>query len=129
MKQKIFKDKYSIFEIEYKKNELKYKSVDEIINALQVKIDAHPVIAFIAIFDQYAHTSSLEMGEVSDKIKAAKNIIFCFGKELPTPEVLAVRPRSIGVCELEDSYVINYLEAPNEAANDTMENFIMSLKD
>ncbi|MAD42801.1 MAG: hypothetical protein CL623_10490 [Arcobacter sp.] len=129
MKQKIFKDKYSIFEIEYKKNELKFKSVDEIISALQVKIDAHPVIAFIAIFDQYAHTSSLEMGEVNDNIKAAKNIIFCFGKELPTPEVLAVRPRSIGVCELEDSYVINYLEAPNEAANDTMENFIMSLKD
>ena len=129
MKQKIFKDKYSIFEIEYKKNELKYKSVDEIISALQVKIDAHPVIAFIAIFDQYAHTSSLEMGEVNDSIKAAKNIIFCFGKELPTPEVLAVRPRSIGVCELEDSYVINYLEAPNEAANDTMESFIKSLKD
>ena len=128
MKQKIFKDKYSIFEIEYKKNELKFKSVDEIISALQVKIDAHPVIAFIAIFDQYAHTSSLEMGEVNEKIKAAKNIIFCFGKELPTPEVLAVRPRSIGVCELEDSYVINYLEAPNEAANDTMETFIKSLK-
>ena len=128
MKQKIFKDKYSIFEIEYKKDELKFKSVDEIISALQVKIDAHPVITFIAIFDQHAHTSSLEMGEINDSIKAAKNIIFCFGKELPTPEVLAVRPRSIGVCELEDSYVINYLEAPNEAANDTMENFIKSLK-
>ncbi|KAB7885332.1 DUF6858 family protein [Poseidonibacter ostreae] len=129
MKQKIFKDKYHIFEIEFKKDELKYKSVDEIINALQVKIDAHPVIAFISIFDQYAHTSALEMGEINESIKAAKNIIFCFGKELPTPEVLAVRPRSIGVCELEDSYVINYLEAPNEAANDTMENFIKSLKD
>lgn len=124
----MFKDKYSIFEIEFKKDELKFNSVDEIINALQIKIDAHPIIAFIAIFDQYAHTSSLEMGEVNPAIKAAKNIIFCFGKELPTPEVLAVRPRSIGVCELEDSYVINYLEAPNEAANETMENFIKSLK-
>ena len=128
MQQKIFKEKYHIFEIEYKKNELNFNSVDEIISALQIKIDAHPVIAFIAIFDQYAHTSSLEMGEVNPKIKAAKNIIFCFGKELPTPEVLAVRPRSIGVCELEDSYVINYLEAPNEAANDTMEKFILDLK-
>jgi len=128
MKQKLFKDKYYIFEIEFKKDELEFKSVDEIINALQIKIDAHPVIAFIAIFDQYAHTSSLEMGEVSPEIKAAKNIIFCFGKELPVPEVLAVRPRSIGVCELEDSYVINYLEAPNEAANETMEKFIKSLK-
>ena len=128
MKQKIFKDKYSIFEIEYKKSELEFNSVDEIINALQIKIDAHPIIAFIAIFDQYAHTSSLKDGEVNPNIKAAKNIIFCFGKELPTPEVLAVRPRSIGVCELEDSYVINYLEAPNETANDTMESFIKALK-
>ena len=45
MKQKVFKEKYHIFEIEYKKNELKYKSVDEIITALQVKIDQHPVIS------------------------------------------------------------------------------------
>lgn len=128
MKQKIFKDKYSIFEIEYKKSEVEFKSVDEIINALKIKIDAHPIIGFIAIFDQYAHTSSLKDGEVNPSIKAAKNIIFCFGKELPTPEVLAVRPRSIGVCELEDSYVINYLEAPNETANETMESFIKELK-
>lgn len=127
MKQKIFKDKYHIFEIEYKKSELKFKSVDEIISALQVKIDAHPVLAFIAIFDQYKHTSSLENGEINSNIKAAKNIIFCFGKELPTPEVLAVRPRSIGVCETQDSFVLNFLEAPNEMANKTMEEFVKSL--
>lgn len=128
MKQKIFKDKYHIFEIEYKKDELEFINVDGIIEALKSKIIAHPVISFIAIFDQYAHTSSLDGGTISPNILSAKNIVFCFGKELPTPEVLAVRPRSIGVCELEDSYVINYLEAPNELANETMENFIKSLK-
>lgn len=37
MKQKIFKEKYHIFEIEYNKNELKYTSVDEIIDALKSK--------------------------------------------------------------------------------------------
>ena len=128
MKQKVFKEKYHIFEIEYKKSELQYKSVDEIIAALQVKIDAHPVIAFIAIFDQYKHTASLKDGEINPSIKAAKNIVFCFGKELPTPEVLAVRPRSIGVCELEDSFVVSFLEAPNETANKTMEDFVKSLR-
>lgn len=127
MKQKVFKEKYHIFEIEYKKSELKYKSVDEIITALQVKIDQHPVISFIAIFDQYKHTSSLKDGEINPNIKAAKNIIFCFGKELSTPEVLAVRPRSIGVCELENHFVVNFLEAPNDAANKTMEDFVKSL--
>lgn len=128
MKQKIFKDKYHIFEIEYNKDELKYKNVDEIINALKVRIDAHPVISFIAIFDQYNHTSSVN-GEISSNIKAAKNIVFCFGKELPTPEVLAVRPRSIGVCETEDKYILNFLEAPNDLANKTMEEFVKSIKD
>ena len=127
MKQKIFKEKYHIFEIEYKKDELKYKSVDEIIEALKARIDVHPVISFIAIFDQYNHTSSVD-GEINPAIKAAKNIVFCFGKELPTPEVLAVRPRSIGVCEKEDSFVLNFLEAPNDMANQTMEEFIKSLK-
>ncbi len=127
MKQKIFKEKYHIFELEYKKDEIKYKNVDEIISALQVKIDAHPVLAFIAIFDQYKHTSSLEGSEINPNIKAAKNIVFCFGKELPTPEVLAVRPRSIGVCEMKDSFVVNFLEAPNEMANKTMEDFVKSL--
>ena len=127
MKQKVFKEKYHIFEIEYKKSELQYKSVDEIIAALQVKIDAHPVIAFIAIFDQYKHTASLKDGEINPSIKAAKNIIFCFGKELPTPEILAIRPRSIGVCELEDSFVVSFLEAPNDTANKTMEEFVKSL--
>ena len=127
MKQKIFKEKYHIFEIEYKKNEIKYTSVDEIIAALQIMIDKHPVIAFIAIFDQYKHTAGLKEGEINPNIKAAKNIIFCFGKELPTPEVLAVRPRSIGVCELENHFVVNFLEAPNDAANVTMEGFVKSL--
>ena len=127
MKQKIFIEKYHIFELEYQKDEIKYKNVDEIITALQVKIDAHPVLAFIAIFDQYKHTSSLEGSEINPNIKAAKNIVFCFGKELPTPEVLAVRPRSIGVCEMKDSFVVNFLEAPNEMANKTMEDFVKSL--
>ena len=127
MKQKIFKDKYHIFEIEYKKSELNFKNIDEIILALKSKIDEHPVLAFIAIFDQYKHTSSLKDSEINPKIKAAKNIVFCFGKELPTPEVLAVRPRSIGVCETQDSFILNFLEAPNEMANKTMEEFVKSL--
>ena len=46
---------------------------------------------------------------------------------MPTPEVLAVRPRSIGVCEMKDSFVVNFLEAPNEMANKTMEDFVKSL--
>lgn len=127
MKQKIFKDKYHIFEIVYEKNELTYKNVDEIIESIKEKIDANEIIAYIATFNQFAHTQNIK-GEINPNIKDAKNIVFCFGKEIPTPEVLAVRPRSIGVAELEDSFVINFLEAPNDQANIAMENIVKSLK-
>ncbi|WP_321467835.1 DUF6858 family protein [Halarcobacter sp.] len=128
MKQKIFKEKYHIFEIEFTKSELKYTSVDEIIEALKKKIDANEIIAYIATFNQYDHTVNIK-GDINPAIKEAKNIVFCFGKEIPTPEVLAVRPRSIGVVELENSFVVNFLEAPNEQANVAMENIVKSLKD
>ena len=127
MKQKIFKDKYHIFEIVFNKDEIVANSVDEILDILKEKIDAHNVITYIATFDQFAQTKRLN-GPIREDIKAAKNIIFCFGKEIPTPEVLAVRPRSIGVAELVDSYVVNFLEAPNEQANVMMEEMIKSLK-
>ncbi|WP_320033795.1 DUF6858 family protein [Halarcobacter sp.] len=128
MKQKIFKEKYHIFEIEFTKSELTYSSVDEIIEALKKKIDVNEIIAYIATFNQYDHTVNIK-GDINPAIKEAKNIVFCFGKEIPTPEVLAVRPRSIGVVELEDSFVVNFLEAPNEQANVAMENIVKSLKD
>ncbi len=127
MKQKIFKDKYHIFEVEFEKNEIKFSNVNEIIDTLKVKIDENEMIAYIATFNQFSHTKQIK-GEINPKIKDAKNIIFCFGKEIPTPEVLAVRPRSIGVVELEDSFVVNFLEAPNEMANKSMEKMIKSLK-
>lgn len=127
MKQKIFKDKYHIFEIVFNKDEVVASSVDAILDILKEKIDAHPVVSYIATFDQYAQTKRLN-GPIREDIKDAKNIIFCFGKEIPTPEVLAVRPRSIGVAELEDHFVVNFLEAPNEQANVVMENMIKSLQ-
>lgn len=127
MKQKIFKNKYHIFEIVFNKSELKYKNINEILNVLKEKIDEHDVITYIATFDQYAQTQRVN-GIIREDIKDAKNIVFCFGKEIPTPEVLAVRPRSIGICELTNSYVVNFLEAPNEEANVIMENMIKALK-
>ena len=127
MQKKLFKEIYSLYEIIYKKDELKQQSVDEIVADIKQMIIDHPVIAYIDIFDQYQQTKRVN-GEINPAIKAAQNIIFCFGMELPTPEVLAVRPRSIGVCELDDSYVINFMEAPNAQANATMVEMIKSLK-
>ncbi len=127
MKQITVMEKYPVFTIEIAKNEMIYKNVDEILTYLKRKIEAHPIATYIGEFDHYAHTSSLEVGEISDAIKDAKNIICCFGKVLPKPEVLAVRPRSIGVAEMADSFVVSFLEAPNPEANAAMENWVKNI--
>ena len=128
MKQKIFKEKYPIYTLNIQKDETTLKNVTEIISYFKKKIDNHPIVSYIGEFDHYSHTKSLPNGEIAQNIKDAKNIIFCFGVQLQKPEVLAVRPRSIGVCELENNYVISFLEAPMETANTTMEEWAKSVK-
>lgn len=127
MKKTIFMDKYPVYTLELEKSEIGQKSVDEIISYFKEKIDAHPIAAFIAVFDHYEHTVSVE-GEINPAIKDAKNIIFCFGQAIPNTKILAARPRSIGVCELEDKFAIEFLEAPKEQMHDLMENWAKNLK-
>jgi len=127
MKQITVMEKYPVFTLEITKNETTYKSVDELIVYLKTQIDAHPVAVFIGIFDHYTHTKSLEVGEIAEDIKDAKNLICCFGKALPKPEVMAVRPRSFGVAELSNSFVVSFLEAPNPDANAAMEKWVKAI--
>jgi len=127
MKQITVMEKYPVFTLRIEKSETDYQTIDEIFTYLKVQIDLHPIATYIGEFDHYAHTSSLEVGEVSKEIKAAKNLICCFGKVLPKPEVLAVRPRSIGVAELEDAFVVSFMEAPNPDANKAMEQWVKGL--
>ena len=123
MKQITVMEKYPVFTIEINKNETDYNSVDEILNYFKSCIEVHPIATYIGEFDHYTHTKNLEAGEISDEIKDAKSIICCFGKMLPKPEVLAVRPRAIGVAEITESFVISFLEAPNPDANAAMESW------
>ncbi|AKF25733.1 hypothetical protein YH65_10300 [Sulfurovum lithotrophicum] len=127
MKQITVLEKYPVFTLEVNKGETSYTSIDEIFAFLRSQIEAHPIATYIGEFDHYAHTSSLEEGKINEEIKAAKNIICCFGKVLPKPEVLAVRPRSIGVAEMTDSFVISFLEAPNPDANGAMEKWVKDI--
>ena len=127
MKQITVMEKYPVFTVEVKKEETTYKNVDEILAYIKAQIEAHPVAVYIGEFDHYGHTSGLAEGKIADEIKDAKNIICCFGKVLPKPEVLAVRPRSIGVAELSDSFVVSFLEAPNPDANAAMEKWVKGI--
>ncbi|MEA3330589.1 MAG: hypothetical protein U9Q29_02725 [Campylobacterota bacterium] len=127
MVKTILMDKYPIFSLEIKKEETTYTTVSEIIEHLNGLINAHPVAKFIAIFDHYAHTTAMADGVVAPEIKDAKNIIFCFGKQLPSTKILAVRPRSIGISELEDSFIIDFLEVPNEQLHVVTEDWAKSV--
>jgi phage tail protein X len=121
-------DKYPIYTLEIDKNETTFSNVDEIMAYLQEKVSAHPFAVEIAIFDHYAHTTGIEEHVIDANIKAAKNFVFCFGKMLPKPAMLAVRPRSIGVCELENSFEISFLEVPNEKLHEVTEGWAKSIK-
>ncbi len=129
MKQITVLEKYPVFILEINKNETSYKNVNEILAYIKSQIQAHPIATYIGDFDHYSHTSSLSEGKIAEEIVDAKNIICCFGKVLPKPEVLAVRPRSIGVAELEDHFVVSFMEAPNPDANAAMEKWVKGIAD
>jgi hypothetical protein len=128
MKQTIFKDKYPVWTLELDKSEISLGSIDEIVEYFKSKVEAHPVAKFIAIFDHMDHTKSLADAQINPDIKDIKNVIFCFGKEIPNTKVAAVRPRSIAVCELADKFVIEFLEAPNETLHNVMEDWAKALR-
>ncbi|MGE4456775.1 MAG: DUF6858 family protein [Arcobacteraceae bacterium] len=127
MKQMLFKEKYPVFTLEVNKSETTYKNIDEIFAFLKQKIDNHPVATFIAIFDHLSHTKTFEDAIIADGIIDAKNLVFCFGKEIPTSKILAVRPRSIGICEFQDHFDISILEVPNENLHKVLENWIKEI--
>jgi len=126
MKKTIFMEKYPVYTLEIKKDETTFCKVEEIIEYLKSKVDEHKVAKFIAVFNHYEHTDAMG-GDINEEIKDAQNIIFCFGKAIPNTKILAARPRSIGVCELENSFIIEFLEAPKEELNSVMENWAKSI--
>jgi hypothetical protein len=127
MKQTLSKEDLALCRVDLLKGEARFQSVDEIVGYLKSHIEAHPMSRFIAIFDHYAHTASLPEGVIAPDILGAKNVVFCFGLTLPDPEALALRPRSVGVCELADRFVITFLEPPMPVANTMIEEWVRSI--
>lgn len=127
MKQTLLQEKYPVFVAEIDKKETSCDSVDAIVAYLKEKIAANPKVQFIGVFDHYAHTKRIQ-GEINPDIKAAVDVIFCFGIALPNPQVLAVRPRSIGVADMGDRFVVSFMEAPMKPANEAMEIWVKGLR-
>lgn len=120
--------KYPIYTMELLKNETDCQNVDDIIARYQTHIDENETAVFIAVFDHYTHTKNLKNGVIAPEILDAKNLIFCFGVKLLDPKIPALRPRSIGISELADRFVISFLEAPQPGVTDAIIQWSESLK-
>ncbi|RUM72817.1 MAG: hypothetical protein DSZ12_06770 [Sulfurovum sp.] len=127
MKHLQLMDKYPLNVHTIAKNETTLHNADEVINFIKTKIDAHPVATYIATFDHYSHTKSLENFEMDENFIDAKNIIFCFGVQLPKAEMLGIRPRSIGVVETADDFVLSFMDAPNPKAQEFMMEWVEAI--
>ncbi|ADV46359.1 DUF6858 family protein [Nitratifractor salsuginis] len=128
MKSMTIKDTYPIQAAEIGKDEAKFSNTDEIIAYLKEAIEAHPVATYIATFDHYTHTKNLPDHKMDEKIKDVKLIVFCFGKELPIPQMAAVRPRSIAVVEEDDKFTVSFMDAPNPQAHETMIAWVQGIR-
>jgi hypothetical protein len=127
MKQTLLQEKYPIFVAEISKSETNYPSVEALVDYYKGKIAENPKVQFIAVFDHYAHTRKIE-GPIVEGMSAAVDVIFCFGFAIPTPQMLAVRPRSIGIADMGDKFVISFMEAPMQPANQAMEAWTLALR-
>lgn len=127
MKQTLLQQKYPIFVAEISKTETSLKNVDALVEYYKGKIAENPKVQFIGVFDHYAHTSKIG-GDIVAGLTAAVDVIFCFGFAIPNPQMLAVRPRSIGIADMGDSFVISFMEAPMQPANQAMEAWTLGLR-
>lgn len=126
MKKTVFMDRYPIYSLELLKSETRVATTKEIVEYFKEKIKNHPIATFIAVFDHYSHTKALN-GQIVDGLLDAQNVIFCFGQAIPNTKMLAVRPRSIGVCEFEDRFIIDFMEPPREELYAVMQEWVKGL--
>lgn len=127
MKQVHFQEKYPITVAEILKTETTHTSVEQIAAHYHRRIAETERVVYIGQFDHLAHTRSIG-GAVAPEIQAAVNVLFCFGHALPNPQVLAVRPRSIGIADLGDRFVVSFMDAPMKPANDAMQAWTLELR-
>ena len=127
MKESLSLVEYPIYCLEISREETRFDSVDAICGYFRACIESHRSAVFIAEFDHYAHTQSLPEGHIGEEIRAARNLVFCFGISLPKPELLACRPRSIGVAETEHGFLVTFMETPMPVANAVMEDWATGL--
>lgn len=128
MKSMNIKDTYPIQYLELNKRDMKFSTMDEIVAYMEQKIESHPVAVHIATFDHYTHTKNLPEHDINEDIIDAQIVVLCFGKELPIPQMAAVRPRGIAIVEEKNKFTISFMDAPNPQAHEAMIEWTLGAK-
>jgi hypothetical protein len=110
-------DKYPVYVAQLVKGDTACATTDQVVDRLREQIESNAGATFIGVFDHYGHVRRQPEGKISGEIKNSKHLLFCLSNAIPNMPVPAVRPRAISVVELDDRFVISYLEAPVEAPN------------
>lgn len=126
MQKTIFMDKYPVFTLTLDKSEIRYKNVGEIVAYFKAKIEAHPIAQFIAVFDHYSHTKALN-GAIMEGLLMRKMSFFVLDLPFQIQKLLRFAPRSVAICELENAFVIEFIEAPKEEMHALMETWAKEL--
>lgn len=121
MKESLSHETYPLYTIEVDKPACSCNSIEEIVERLKKSIELHDRASYIDMFDHLKPDCSASHPAVDEDIVHAKSILFCFALALPSPKTTATNPRSMGIVELKDGFVITFLETPMPLANTTME--------
>jgi len=99
-----------------------------VVARLCANVEASSGASLIGVFDHQAHVAAHLEGKVAPEIKDSKHVLCCLSNAIPNPLIAAVRPRAISVVELEDKFVISFLEAPVDGPNQVMASWIEGLR-
>ena len=123
MEKILSKNRYPIYKKVILKLSTHRKNIEDIVTFLENQIKNDDLATYITTYNHYQDLKA-KKSLIIDDIVEAKNIIFCFGSKLPNVEISAIRPRSFGIVETKDSFVISFLEAPGENGNKKMKKWV-----
>jgi hypothetical protein len=121
-------DKYPVYVEELAKVGTDCASTDDVVAWLRANVEPTAGATLIGVFDHQAHVAAHPEGQIAPENKDSKHVIFCLSNAIPNPLIAAVRPRAISIVELEDRFVISFLEAPVEGPNQVMTGWIEGLR-
>jgi hypothetical protein len=129
MKKVQVRDKYPVYVEEIAKSQTSCAGADDVVARLRGAVEAAPAASLIAVFDHQAHVAAQPDAQINPAIKDSKHVLFCLANTIPNPLIPAVRPRAVSIVELEEKFVISFLEAPMEKPNQVISGWIEALRD